>query len=282
MRPVAPMLATLAAMTLASMISVAPADARPVRADDFRGQTLPRVATIDEATKPPEVGQPAMLSPASSMTTLAPSIGSLGGTAQPLSTPSYPNDTLTCRSWGYIAAKLNSYITGNCGPGWEFDRRQKTGSSVCNSSGACYYWYGGFIQGAFQGCGWIRDVDMQSSSSTSHTACAPGSIDKEQCEYMWCLNGVPQAYGSSDDGIPGRLVAGCAMMANIRPWLDGQHIAGAYTGPFSTTADSTRFKIRYVAKYQVDGFAFYMVHDLRPAPGAINWGFMAAACIKPA
>jgi hypothetical protein len=272
------MIATVATLTLTSMLSAGPANAKPVTANDFKGQTLAPVATINEATKPPEVGQSATLGPASSMTTLAPAADSLNA----LSTPTYPNDTLECRGWGYVAAKENSYITGNCGPGWEFDRRQKSGSAICNSSGACYYWHGGFIQGAFQGCGWIRDVDIQSSSSTTHTACDPGSIDKQQCDYIWCPNGVPQVYGGTDDGRPAYLTAGCAMMANIRPWLDGQHITGASTGPFSPTADYTRFKIRYVARYQVDGFAFYMVHDTRPAAGALNWGFMAAACLTPA
>jgi hypothetical protein len=246
-----------------------PAQARPVKASDLKGVTLPPIAHIKDATKPPEVGTPASTEP-----TL--SLGSLDSTVQALTTPTYPNDTLKCSSWGYIAGKANSYVTGNCGPGWLFDRRQKTGAPLCNNSGRCYYWYGGYIGYDYGGCGWIRDVDAKSYSTTTHTGCAPGTIEKQNCDYIYCPNGEKATFGGTDDGVVLPLKLSCYLVANIRPWLDNQTLKGQLSGPYPPSA--TRFKVRYVAKYTIGGYAFLMVHDTAAPAGQPNWGFMPWGC----
>lgn len=271
-----------ALLTLVIALLAVPAQARELKPSDYKDFFMPPTVHVDEAAKPAEVGDSATITAASAF-----SMGSLSSDPTTLSTPTYPNDTLVCNSWGYIAGKQNSYVTGNCGPGWEFDRRQKTGSPICNSSGACYYWYGGYITGDFQGCGWIRDVDVNQNSQQTHTGCAPGSIDKEPCQFIYCSDGTYNSaivFGSSDDGQTATLKASCYMVANIRPWLNGQHIGGNITGrdaagnPFNPQQDLTRFKARYAAKYTVDGYAFLMVHNTQPIAGQPSWAFMPWSC----
>jgi hypothetical protein len=144
------------------------------------------------------------------------------------------------------------------------------------------------VSGDFNGCGWMRDADVVSSSSQTHTGCAPGSIDRQPCDYIACdASQNPQVYGSVDDGQYEPLLhPGCALYPNIRPWSPSQpsSLGNSYFGPFAADANPSapRFKVRYLAKYAFAGNMYYMVHDTQASQAASGsgWGFMYVGCFS--
>jgi hypothetical protein len=186
-------------------------------------------------------------------------------------------------TWNYIAAKANSFVTGNCygatSGAWYMQRTKKQFDSTHQ-----IYWDGGYVNGSYDGCGWMRQQDSTLSNTAVNTVCA--SPDKAYCDYIVCVDGKPWTFGGTSDGQPTNVKQACWEYANYRPWLANSQPLNAlvrYVQPNETWQGSYRLWARYVAKYPwyYNGTAIYfvMVHDTRmDGTGQGNWVFVPLTC----
>jgi hypothetical protein len=100
-------------------------------------------------------------------------------------------------TWNYIAAKANSFVTGNCygatSGAWYMQRTKKQFDSTHQ-----IYWDGGYVNGSYDGCGWMRQQDSTLSNTAVNTVCA--SPDKAYCDYIVCVDGKPWTFGGTTMG----------------------------------------------------------------------------------
>jgi hypothetical protein len=190
-------------------------------------------------------------------------------------------DTFQCTDkWEYVAARKNSYVTGNCHSGWKIARTTRDYEPTRGTGQG--YWDGGYINGSYDGCGWMRQVDSTLFSSDDTTRC--GSPDQQNCAFMFCDAAHPDGtiFGGPADGQSLPLTRNCPEAANYQPWSNTPHptTAGAADGVILRWGlKGQRMLVRYIAKAPWSGYYFAMVRD--PAitvEGQANWVFMQSVC----
>jgi hypothetical protein len=171
--------------------------------------------------------------------------------------------------WHYVAAKPNSFVIGNCLGSWPVDLSSSSFDSVNE-----WTWFGSYIGGSYNGCGWMRVQDLADIAGGTGTSCGT----REYCTYIHCENGVPIVYGSTTDGLDAQRLSGpnCTEWANLRPWSQN----GSPTNAVNTSVPAGRIKIRYPSAYIYSGHRYYMVRDTKvPAnSGNANWVFLRDDC----
>ena len=166
------------------------------------------------------------------------------------------NGTFYCSvDYATVAAAPSGFAVGNCARNTEFRRIAKSGL-VGTGTGQGYY-DGGYILGAFSGCGWIRtDQSNAYNTTTQWNHRDPNSIGYTKDEFMYKFADGSYYYdgcADTDDckGTPINNRQTCYTAANVRPWLSGQSVPAAirYIPANATHLGAPRFAWRYVAKY---------------------------------
>lgn len=248
--------------------------------------------SVMAAAPPPKLPKGWVIKP----TTLtdAPGIPEAGGAADTLSDEQQPSGGFTtfgdatgafrCSpTWNYIAAEANSFVSGNCygasSGSWYMQRTKKEFDPVHG-----IYWDGGYVDGNYDGCGWMRQQDTTELNTNPNSACA--SPDRPYCDYIYCVNGVPWTFGGTNDGQPTNVKQTCWEYANYRPWSSNNQPLNAlvrYVQPNETWQGTWRLWARYITKYPwyYPGGATYfvMAHDTRmDGTGLGNWVFVPLSC----
>lgn len=178
----------------------------------------------------------------------------------------------SCTSgWHYVAAKADSFVTGNCYQGWAL-----TASYIQWDAVHSEFWYGGAIGGHYNGCGWMREQDLGAFSGYDSSSCG----NRAYCDYIYCdASGNPYTYGSATDGMTASSIAGCNEWANYRPW-------SANGVPVDSVRQTNGFlndlKVRYLAKYTYGGHRYYMARDTTVTANnnQANWVFLRDDCLS--
>ncbi len=186
-----------------------------------------------------------------------------------------------CYSYSDVQNAADSFVIGNCDAPWQI---QVVSYSGPNGEG--FHSYGGFITGAFSGCGWIETrFEPQKLNSNKNSVCGEGStgdfvVSESSFMYMDHHN------SAAGDGWPVVTTKACPEYANYRPWSSNNieqeliRTAPAYasSGPKS---DYPALKWRYITKYEsTDGTGRYvMVRDDRYNAGEGNWVFVPRSCL---
>jgi hypothetical protein len=173
--------------------------------------------------------------------------------------------------WSYVAARINSYVTGNCAEGWSLTAGLIDWDSVHSE-----YWYGGAIGGAYAGCGWMRTQDLGGFSGYNVSTC----MNRADCDFMTCDSGHHgYIYGGTDDGLTASSITGCDEWANYRPWSATPRPTDSLRKTKGWTND---LKVRYLAKLQYGGHRFYMVRDttIETNRNLGNWVFIRDDCLS--
>jgi hypothetical protein len=144
--------------------------------------------------------------------------------------------------------------------------------------------YGGFVNGSFQGCGWIDTrYPLEKKNSNQNTKCPEGAGNEFKVEEstFW-----EKRNSGAEDGYYVVNKTACPEYANYRPWSSSNvekekiHEAAAYAeGP--NGGGEPALKWRYVTKYSsTDGSGKYvMVRDVRYGTGEGNWVFVPRSCL---
>jgi len=175
------------------------------------------------------------------------------------------------------------FAIGNCASGWDLE----VVSYASENTETHEHSYGGFVNNAFSGCGWIDTrYPLEKLNSTKYSACAGSGSSREfkveESSFMEKYN-----RGTVGDGNPVVNKTACPEYANYRPWSSSNvekeliRTAPAYaaSGPGSTYP---ALKWRYVTKYaSTDGTGKYvMVRDDRiTGAGEGNWVFVPRSCL---
>lgn len=205
-----------------------------------------------------------------------PAPAALSGTVTPMETAG--GEFVCTYTWAYVAAKADSFVTGNCHSGWKMLRTKRQNDSVHG-----WVWDGGYINGDYDGCGWLRQQDSTSYSTTNGTGC--GAPDRDYCDYIFCSGTTPYTLGTTTDGAPVDVTRTCSQYANYRPWSSSPNPLYYLRSSNPGERDSTgqyRLHVRYLTKYQYGGQYWYMARDGgTPADvGQANWVFVPAACFQ--
>lgn len=192
-----------------------------------------------------------------------------------------------------VQASPSGFVVGNCPQGTELRRRVKS-ALVDVGQGQYDYYEGGYIFGAFNGCGWVRTAQSNAYNTTDvWSNCDPNSIGYTQDEYMYKL---PDGQYWTDDCSDGASCAGslvnnrqtCYTVANVRPWLSGQSVPApirfipqnATYGFLPDGRPAPRLAWRYVTKYPTtDGTYWVMARDRAYSTGQGNWVFVPFSCL---
>jgi len=140
--------------------------------------------------------------------------------------------------------------------------------------------YGGYLGGAYSGCGWIDTLyPLENLNSKEFTGCANPSVPEER---FW-----ERRNSGKEDGYYVVNTAPCPEYANYRPWSEANAPAELIrTVPAfeSETAASSKpaLKWRYVSKYGssvAPKVKYVMVRDDRIAAGNGEWVFVPRSCL---
>ncbi|HEY4812756.1 MAG TPA: fibronectin type III domain-containing protein, partial [Solirubrobacteraceae bacterium] len=204
------------------------------------------------------------------------------GGIKPLATSA--NGTYRCADTYSVVGNWYYYFAiGNCPAGAELE----VVSYASENTKTHEHSYGGFINGAFSGCGWIDTrYPVEKLNSNSHSACAGSGSSREfkveESTFMEKYN-----HDLVGEGTPVGNPKPCPEYANYRPWSEGNvekeliRTAPAYaaSGPGSRYP---AIKWRYVTKYaSTDGTGKYvMVEDDRITGAEGNWVFVPLSCLR--
>ncbi len=174
------------------------------------------------------------------------------------------------------------FAIGNCRKGWEID----VVSYASENTQTHEHSYGGFVTGAFSGCGWIDTrYPLEKVNSNQNSACGeePGNNFKiAESKFMEKHNG-----GSTGDGYAVVNKKSCPEYANYRPWSTSNveqelvRTAPAYAAS-EPGSNFPALKWRYTTKYDsTDNTGQYvMVRDDRiTGAGEANWVFVPRSCL---
>lgn len=208
-------------------------------------------------------------------------LGSLHSEIGPLATSA--NGDYKCSS-AYADSDVQNgpfgFAIGNCAAGSTVEVVSYSGE---NSQG--YHAYGGFVNGAFQGCGWIETrFPLEKQNSNKNSKCGEGSTGSFLVAEAEFMNGKPNS-GESDGSYVVNQQA-CPEYANYRPWSEKNveqelvRTVPAYAAQ-EPGSSAPALKWRYVTKYEsTDGTGRYvMVRDDRYQPGEANWVFVPRSCL---
>ncbi|HSZ70413.1 MAG TPA: hypothetical protein VK756_08625 [Solirubrobacteraceae bacterium] len=210
-----------------------------------------------------------------------PSLKTSPGGISPLAT-SANGDYKCVDKYSVVANWYYYYALGNCKEGWEID----VVSYAPENSQTHEHSYGGFVTGAFSGCGWIDTAyPLEKQNSNKNSACGEGSGNEfkvAESSFMEKHNG-----GSTGDGYPVVNRTSCPEYANYRPWSSNNveqeliRTAPAYASS-GGGSNYPALKWRYTTKYSsTDGSGHYvMVRDDRvTGSGEANWVFVPRSCL---
>jgi hypothetical protein len=171
------------------------------------------------------------------------------------------------------------FVIGQCKSGWKFEVLEHTGVNSKTKTSS----YGGYLEGAFDACGWIESDEGPEQINEKLPNHCPGLNQKESTvgSFYEKYNGQPALTG---DGYYVVNKVPCKEYANFRPWssesVEKEEIR---TVPAYATekTDIPALKWRYVTKYaSTDGSGKYvMVRDTRVAGGEGNWVFVPRSCL---
>lgn len=181
-----------------------------------------------------------------------------------------------------VSSTPSGYVIGNCLQGVHLYPQ-----AMSNADGATYY--GGWIFGNYNGCGWIAGK-FALTQTQGTVLCPSDSIGYNLGEFASATNASAAAYGNDcnpksnggpcTDGSSTYLSKACTYWANFRPWVPNQ-------GPTDLMSSSlpagTIVKWRYVAKYISSSGNYYVMIKLANSyniqRGYGNWGFVNANCL---
>lgn len=197
------------------------------------------------------------------------------------------NGTFYCSvPYATIANAPSGFAIGNCAQNTEFRRIAK--SDLVGTGTSQGYYDGGYILGAFSGCGWIR-TDQTTAYNTTQpwSNCNPSSIGYTKDEFMYKFSNGAFYYDGcydTDDckGTPINNRQTCYTVANVRPWLSGQAVPSPirFIPANATHLGAPRFAWRYVTKHPTtDGTYWVMGRDRAYATGSGNWVFVPLSCL---
>jgi hypothetical protein len=183
----------------------------------------------------------------------------------------------TVANWPYY------YAIGNCPKAAELE----VVSYASEDPATHEHSYGGFVNGAFSGCGWINTAfPLERLNVNKHTACAEeagGGFRVQESSFWEKLNST-----SAQDGYYVVNKSPCPEYANYRPWSTSNvekeliRTVPAYEREGSgEKASNPALKWRYTTKYaSTDGTGRYvMVRDDRISGGEGNWVFVPRSCL---
>jgi hypothetical protein len=172
------------------------------------------------------------------------------------------------------------FIIGQCRPGWKFEVLQHTGVNSEHHTSS----YGGYVEGAFDACGWIESDEGPEQINEKLPGHCPGLEQGGSTvgAFYEKYNGQPAPTG---DGYYVVNKVPCKEYANFRPWssesVEKEEIR---TVPAYATekTDIPALKWRYVTEYaSTDGSGKYvMVRDTRYNGGEGNWVFVPLSCLR--
>jgi hypothetical protein len=194
-----------------------------------------------------------------------------GGITPNTATPNSGYYTCTASVGTPIANVPAGYVTGQCMNGWNL---QATEEDVLGGS---WYWEGGKVNQAYDGCGWIDFAYTSWTSGSTYTACNPPSINQTDFIY-YTAAGTAYIWSDSSgtDGLDHTMSRTCTLYGEYRPWASGQ---GPTTALHTINAGTT-IKMRYMAKYvSTAGYNYVMIHDPWYGAGSGNWGFVQSGCL---
>jgi len=208
----------------------------------------------------------------------------ISGGITPLATSA--NGTYRCADEYSVVANWYYYFAiGNCPAGAELEVVSYASENTVTHEHS----YGGFVNGAFSGCGWINTAyPIEKENSNSHSACAGSGSGRE---FKVAESSFMEKYnedGHVGEGNPVINKKPCPEYANYRPWSESNvekeliRTAPEYaaSGPGS---NYPALKWRYVTKYaSTDKTGKYvMVEDDRiTGAGAGNWVFVPLSCLR--
>jgi hypothetical protein len=178
-------------------------------------------------------------------------------------------------NWSYY------YAIGNCPKGAEIE----VVSYAAENTETHEHSYGGFVNSAFSGCGWINtQFPLEKQNSNQNSACSEGAgndFKVAESTFMAKHNG-----GSTGDGYAVVNKKSCPEYANYRPWSSNNvekeliRTAPAYAAS-GAGSNFPALKWRYTTKYEsTDGTGQYvMVRDDRVSGGEGNWVFVPRSCL---
>jgi hypothetical protein len=184
-----------------------------------------------------------------------------------------------CYAYSDIQNAADSFVIGNCKAPWQIQVVSYSGPN-----GAGFHSYGGFVTGAFSGCGWIETrFEPKKLNSNSNSACGEGSTGDFEVPQSSFMERHNSALG---DGWPVATTRACPEYANYRPWSSNNieqeliRTAPAYASS-SSGSNYPALKWRYITKYEsTDGTHRYvMVRDDRYNAGEGNWVFVPRSCL---
>ncbi|MCW3001849.1 MAG: hypothetical protein JWQ20_1147 [Conexibacter sp.] len=186
--------------------------------------------------------------------------------------------TARCTTQGSaIANYISGYAIGNCLVNQSMAVRYKASTGGVN-------FYGGYVAGAFQGCGWIRDTNTSivpeaiSNCDTGTNQQPQYHEDGEFMEVANCLPRTASQSGTSEctDGQGVTLSQDCPAYANIRPWT-----GGALLDRQTDIHASATVGWRYIANPTIGGEHYVMVHRLDDAAASTEprWVFVPRGCL---
>jgi hypothetical protein len=189
-----------------------------------------------------------------------------------------------------VASAPSGYVVGNCLNGVHL--YPQTTSTV---DGILYY--GGWIYGNYNGCGWTGG-SLSATTTDASALCPSTSIGYNLSEFAVASNYNAKFASGNDcnksatapnnctDGSTTATIKACTVWANYRPWASGQGPTDAITNavmPAAQLASGSTVKWRYVAKYATSGGISYVMIKLANSYGIQagygNWGFINRNCL---
>jgi hypothetical protein len=175
-------------------------------------------------------------------------------------------------------------VIGQCRPGWKFEVLEHTGVNSEHHTSS----YGGYLEGAFDACGWIESDEGPEQIDEKLPNHCPGLNQKKSTvgTFYEKYNGQPAPTG---DGYYIVNKVPCKEYANFRPWssesVEKEEIrtVPAYAlGGEHHFEHEPALKWRYVTEYaSTDGSGKYiMVRDTRYNGGEGNWVFVPLSCLR--
>jgi hypothetical protein len=195
------------------------------------------------------------------------------------------NGEYKCGSaWAYSDFHDEAFglVMGNCKAGWIFEVVDYGGPSEQG-----VYSYGGYAEGALDGCGWVESNTAPEKIGTVREPhhCGSGSeVSTPETAFREKYNGEGVGTHTTDGYYVVNKVP-CKEYANFRPWSKETSVEKEEirTVPAYATekSDIPALKWRYVTKYESsDGSGKYvMVRDTRVAGGEGNWVFVPRSCL---
>jgi hypothetical protein len=211
-----------------------------------------------------------------------PALKSAPGEVKPLATSA--NGEYRCADPYSVVGNWYYYFAiGNCAAGWDIE----VVSYASENSETHEHSYGGFVNSAFSGCGWIDTrFPVEKLNSNGYSACAGGGSSRE---FKVEESSFMEKYDSSNKSHDGNWVVNktpCPEYANYRPWSTNNvekeliRTVPAYAAE-APGYNTPALKWRYTTKYaSTDGTGQYvMVRDDRIAGGEGNWVFVPRSCL---